>query len=114
MAEPHSGGLRAFSIGYGMPWAATCSGKKTSTATIKSGPCGLASVLLYTNGSNDASLVIYDNTEASGTIIREVYATAADGKGPFGNANIQLRCNYGIHAVLTGTGASYIIDYLEV
>lgn len=88
-------------------------GKVEASALVFSGAGTMKAVLLYTDGTNDASLTIYDNTAASGKIIREVHAKGSDGKGPFGNENAFVYCSTGCYAALSGTGAYFIIDHGE-
>lgn len=47
------------------------SGNKTADALIRTGPGVLKSVIVNTDGTNDATLVLYDNTEASGKVVWE-------------------------------------------
>jgi len=104
--------LKAFSEGLGAHFAAECTGKVSATGQTYTGKCLLAAGLLYTNGAADASLILYDNTAGSGKIILEVYAKGTDGQGPFGAVERKVRCQNGIHAVLTGAGAYFLIDYV--
>jgi hypothetical protein len=104
--------LKAFRDGMGSHFAAECSGKKTETVQVYTGKCLLAAGLLYTNGTNDASLILYDGTTNAGKIILEVYAKGTDGQGPFGAVERKVRCQTGIYGVLTGTGAYFLVDYV--
>ena len=88
-------------------------GKTTESGVAFTGLGVMKALLLYTDGVNDASLVVYDNTEASGKIIREVYAKGSDGRGPFGNEGAYVYCNVGCYAEVVGTGAYYFIDYYQ-
>lgn len=47
------------------------SGNQTDDALIKTGPGILTSVIINTDGTNDAALVLYDNTEGSGKVVWE-------------------------------------------
>ena len=93
--------------------AAQCSGKKTADATIATGKCAVTSVILVTDGTNDASLVMHDSVDNSGTIIREF---RVDGESDFGgNAiNFPVFMAEGIYANVTGTGAFYFIDFVDL
>jgi len=91
------------------PYPARCSGLKSADATIKSGKTVLAAVLVLTDGSNDATLTIYDNTSASGTKLLEVTVPAADRYALF---PLWVRANNGLYADISGTGAQYIVYYV--
>ncbi len=94
---------------------AICSGKKTADAIIFNGKSVITSVILGTDGANDASLVVtnHNSTSGSGTTFREFTVTATDNFG--GNAvSYPIYCDVGIRAEVTGTGAYYFIDYLEL
>lgn len=90
--------------------ASTGSGLKTSDALIRTGSGYLSGILIITNGSNDASVVVYDNTSASGTKLFQGTVSAASN---FGGATweIPIRFQTGLYIDVTGTGASYITYY---
>lgn len=87
------------------------SGEKTSDGSIASARCYISSVQIITDGTNDAKLILYDNASAaSGTVITEMTVT---GTGHFGGRYWapERLCINGIYADITGTGASYIVEY---
>lgn len=90
---------------------AICSGEKTADAAIYSAPCLLAAVLVITNGTDDAKLIIYDNTSAAGKVVLEITVTGSDNYGGV-IYNFPKIMNIGIYCDVSGTGASYIIDYV--
>ncbi|MDD5304259.1 MAG: hypothetical protein PHS14_14255, partial [Elusimicrobia bacterium] len=104
---------KAFGEGMGVHVVAEGSGKLEATAQVHTGKCVLKGVLLYTDGTNDATLAVYDGTDATGKLLREVHAKGSDGKGPFGDTSVMLRCQTGIWATVTGTGAYFLIDYVK-
>jgi len=91
------------------PYPAQCSGLKSADATIKSGKAVLAAVLVITNGTDDASLTIYDNTSASGTKLLEITVPAADRYAFF---PLWVKAINGLYADVAGTGAAYIVYYV--
>ena len=91
--------------------AAICSGKKTASETIHSVRCAMTSIILCTDGTNDASIVIQDGS--GGTVLREFTISGSENFG--GNAiNYPVYASSGIDVTLTGTGAFYFIDYIRL
>lgn len=91
---------------------AICSGKQTADGIIVTGKCVITSIILMTDGTNDASIIIYDSTDTSGTVIREFSVAGSSDMG--GNAiNHPIFMTNGIYANVTGTGAFYFIDYID-
>jgi hypothetical protein len=87
------------------------SGLQTTTQTIHTGRAILAGAHIVTNGTNDATLIVYDNTSAAGTIVFKQIVTGADNSIPYTLPDGGIRCDTGIHAVVSGTGAEYILFY---
>lgn len=87
------------------------SGEKTESAIINSGICLLASVLVITDGTNAATVIIYDNTAASGKKIAEFVVA---GTTQYGGRNwvFPVECKTGIYCAISGTGASSIVEYI--
>lgn len=91
---------------------ALCSGKLSASSLVYEGHVILASVIVKTDGINDATAVVYDSTSAAGKIVREFKVKAEENFG--GNAlNFPIYLENGLYVSLTGAGASYIIDYIE-
>lgn len=88
------------------------SGLKTADAQIATGVNRVNSVELFSDGTNACSVVLYDNTAASGTVLAKVTIGAASLKTTeqvvFMNP---VRAENGIYADVTGTGAGYIVHY---
>jgi hypothetical protein len=92
------------------------SGEQTADATIYTvatwGPlCFISSVLIITDGTNDAKLIIYDNTANSGTVVLEMTVVGSDNYGGR-NWMYPVTITTGIRGDISGTGASYIIEYV--
>lgn len=87
------------------------SGEKTSSTTILTGTGYVMSVLIITNGTNDAKVILYDNTAASGKVIFEGTVTGSE---HFGGKNwdFPVKIHTGIYVAITGTGASAIVEYI--
>lgn len=83
--------------------------EKTSSAAVKSTPGMLCGVVL-TGGSDAASVIIYDNTAGSGTILLTLKAAA--------NTSIiwtpaqPVSAGTGIYAALTGTSPAVDVSYV--
>lgn len=105
--------LKAFAQGLGAHFVAEGSGKRIADAQVHTGKCVLKGVLLYNDGANDARLAVYDGTDNTGKLLREVFARASDGQGPFGDTAVMLRVQTGIYCDVTGTGAYYLVDYIK-
>ena len=75
------------------------------TTTLFNGKMSLNSVIVATDGTNAATVTVYDNTAASGKIltILSVGGTAFSGAQIF---NAALRAEIGITVVVAGTGAT--------
>ena len=81
----------------------------TTDTTVKSQPGQLVAVVL-TAGSANATLTVYDNTAASGTVLTTLAALAND--STTWQPSICYSAAIGIHADITGTGASATVVYL--
>ncbi len=85
------------------------SGLLSASGVISAGPCGLAGVSCFTNGTNAGTLTIYDNASAaSGTVLAQLAVPAANlGAQIMFPANV--KAVNGVYASLSGTGASFIV-----
>ena len=90
----------------------TCltSGLQTADALIYTGRGTLNALTVMTDGTNAATVTLYDNTTNSGTVLAQSIVLGADRTG-FQAWNLAVRCKNGIYADVTGTGASYIVHY---
>ncbi len=80
----------------------------TADATIYDGYTLLAAVLVITDGTNDATVILYDNTAASGTMVFEAVVAGANDAELF-NFTHPVKCSTGLHLDISGTGASCIV-----
>ncbi len=67
-------------------------------------------VTVIADGTNAASVVVYDNTAASGLAVAKVSVKATDTMQHVFFENPVL-CENGIYADVTGTGATFIVYY---
>jgi len=80
----------------------------TTNSLLFTGIGAISSVVLTASASN-STVIVYDNTEGSGTILVTIKATANTsctsylGSKSFGN---------GVYAAVTGTGAKAYVDIL--
>ena len=89
------------------------SGEKTSDTAIVAVAAQLGGLLILTDGTNDATVTLYDNaTTNSGTKLWEAKVPASD---EYGGCMFPepIEAMAGIYADLTGTGASVIVYYRE-
>jgi hypothetical protein len=79
---------------------------KASSGAVKSGPGGVHTVVL-TAGSDAATLILYDNTAGSGTIICKLAAVT----GTTAFARLDVPFSVGCYAALTGTAPNATITF---
>ena len=83
------------------------SGLSTSDRLICTGNCLFHGVEIITDGTNNASVVVYDGTTATGT---KLFQGTVIGASLFGGATFEnpIETFTGIYVDVSGTGASYI------
>ncbi len=87
------------------------SGLKSADAVIATGVNRLNAVTLITDGTNTASVVVYDNAStASGKELAKVTAAGAQNTVHVLFEN-PVYAENGIYADVTGTGAGYIVYF---
>ena len=101
-------------IAIGARWYSHGSGETTSNKVIVNEKCYITGILIITDGTNDAKLILYDNNIAS-TSATVMYETTVTGGDEYGGRiwSYPMLFNKGIYAVVSGTGASYIIEYIK-
>lgn len=90
------------------------SDRRTSDAAILVGPGRLTGLILEGDGTNAATVVLYDNAStASGTILYKMMlkASSNDLVYPAVIPDGGIDCLNGIYADVTGTGAAYIVHF---
>lgn len=97
-------------MGHG---ACSSTGKLTSSQLIVSRAGLLTSCLVRTDGTNAATVTIYDNTAASGKILGEWLVAGASG---YGGRNWPEKAfaqfDIGLYISISGTGAWAIVEYI--
>lgn len=87
------------------------SGLKTADAVIQTGRNRINAITLIADGTNAASVVVYDNpSAASGLVLAKVTALAGEGTVHVIFENPVVAEN-GLYADVTGTGAGYIVYF---
>lgn len=91
----------------------TSSGEKTTDSQVYTGKAAVSSVLLITDGTNAATLTVHDGTANTDKKIGEY---KCDGNDYYCGWiwDHPVFVGTGIYGDVTGTGASYIIEYFEV
>lgn len=77
-----------------------------SSALVKTGPGFIHSVTLIA-AANNTTLILYDNTEGSGTVIWKLDAEANASH----SAILDVTFSKGLYAALTGAGGSVSVSY---
>lgn len=85
-------------------------GRLTSDTSVVDAKGVLYGLLIETDGVNDATVTIYDNTAASGKILRKMTVPGADFYGGF-ELPAGLVANHGIYADVSGTNAAFWVTY---
>lgn len=85
------------------------SGVIASSGIVMGVPVLLTDLAVYTNGSADATVILYDsNTTATGTVIGKVVVLGASINGGM-FIPIPVKTSKGIYISISGTGASAIV-----
>jgi len=80
---------------------------------VYTGICYLAGLQVLIDGTNDGEIVVYDNTAASGKVIgrHKIEGTALAHYGGR-NFSFPVVAQTGLYAVITGTNAKGIVEYI--
>lgn len=100
-------------VGFAVPSGEIAQG---TPAAACAAPCYLIGVLLISDGTNDPKVILYDDPDsADGIVLAELsFDVSASGKFTDSFFPIKpIRCDYGIWAVVSGTGATAIVYYEE-
>ena len=91
----------------------TSSGEKTTDTQIRTGKSAIASVQLITDGTNAATLTVHDGTANTDKKIGEY---KCDGNDYYCGWiwEFPAGMDTGIYGDVTGTGASFIIEFFEL
>lgn len=86
------------------------SGELTASALLNNGVALLGGVQVITNGTDDATVIVYDSLTATGSKLFERTILGADLSG-FSIFNIPIKAWTGLYVSVAGTGASAIVYY---
>lgn len=87
------------------------SGEKTASSVINDGACVITGVKVITNGSNDVTLTLYDNTTASGKKIDEFVIPSDERYGGAIYGKTALKASNGVYAEMTGIGGKFFVFF---
>lgn len=91
---------------------ATSSNLQTASAAISANPGRLMGLIVTGDGTNAATVTVYDNASAaSGLILAKVILEAGLTSQELVVGEAGIAVNNGIYASLSGTGGNYIIYY---
>ncbi len=93
------------------------SGHLAATKLIYSGPCFLTGVQVYSNGTNAATVTVYDasTAETIGKVMFKAIATGGATSNSFETMawTFPVECENGIYVVLAGTTPGFVVEYIE-
>lgn len=104
VAPPYALAIRDFS---------ESSGEQTASAQIYSGECYVSKIWVITDGTNDAKVIIYDSKTGSGKVVGEITVNGGSQFGGVANP-YPVHHNNGIYVTVSGSGASYIVEYIPL
>lgn len=83
------------------------SGNKTADGLVYTGPGVLKDLVINTDGTNDAKLVLYDAVTATGTVVWEGTCAGKSGNGGLNTCALPLNRSFrtGLYGDQTTTGA---------
>lgn len=90
--------------------AAIATAPITASGQAVTGACWITGLQVLTNGTNDATITLYDGTGTGGNTIGTYYVPGA----LYGDRKVWTfprRAAGGIYVTVTGTGASAVIEY---
>ena len=87
------------------------SGELTESQLVYSGACLISKIKINSDGTNAASVVVYDNTSGSG---KKIDTTIIPGESRYGGGNIipPEKIDTGIYVEISGTGATVTLSYI--
>ncbi len=92
----------------------TSSDLKNADAAISAVGGFVHGVMLISDATNTASVIIYDNASAaSGLVLAKLSIPATTTAPQFISFNNPICANKGIYADVSGTGANYIVYYSQ-
>jgi hypothetical protein len=95
-----------------VPRESKSSGEQTASGIVLNDTGWITGIEIITDGTNDGKAIVYDNTSAAAPVICEITVVGTD---HYGGRNWIPPCRMknGIYVAVTGTGASYVVDFME-
>lgn len=113
MAGPLRNFMRGFDYYKKVGLILMSPGEKDENALIHAGDCLFAGILITTDGTNNATVIVYDNNAASGTIKWRQTVKGSEFVGG-GLLPWPVEMENGYYVAVSGTGAKYIPYYVPV
>lgn len=88
------------------------SGQVSTSGQVVAGGAYLTAITVLTDGTNDATVILYDSTAASGKVVAKLWVPG----GLYSDRmswTYPLRVGNGIYASVSGTGASALVEYIK-
>lgn len=82
----------------------------TTTTTVVSFGSYLNSIQVLTDGTNAATVTVFNNTAASGVVVAKIIVPGASSYNGI-SFHVPVRCDIGITVQVSGTGAAAIITH---
>lgn len=90
----------------------TSGGRITSSAVVSNAPGRLHGIVAEADGTNAATITIYDNASAaSGTILAKIIVDATLTHENLILPEVGIEANNGVYCEISGTGAAAIVYY---
>jgi hypothetical protein len=86
-------------------------GRCTNDCLIGTGKCLVSNVLIETNGTDDITLILYDNTTSGGKIVFKAIVPGEQGTKIFSFVN-PISCSIGCYADKSGSGAAFLVYFV--
>ena len=83
---------------------------KVASALIATGRNRINAITFLGDGTNASTLIVYDNTSATGKVVAKVVNKATDQQNHV-IFTFPVYCENGIYAALSGTGGNYILYF---
>lgn len=89
----------------------TSSGLLAASAAVATRPSAITSVSLVGDGTNAATVIVYNNTAASGTVVAKLSVSSGQPHA-FAHFDNPIDCSNGIYAAISGTGGGVVLSFL--
>lgn len=83
----------------------------TTSGLIATGKNYLKGVKILTDGTNAATVIVYDNTTNSGKVLYKGVVAGDQLAGPLDDFTHMVQAELGLYVVLSGTGANAVVYF---